>query len=345
MTLHRIPHGINDTYTPGRPVILHQHGLLDSSDGMVVHGPDLSPAYYLANAGYDVWLANQRGNKYALDHVTLNTSQPEFWDFSFPSTLNDSQANIEYVRNYTGSSSIIYSAFSINCAGFFVAIAMENDWYRDRISLFVALAPLVQIYHATSPALNLIRNARTALLALRRVGINYLLPQGFLENPLAYTACRISPVICDFIGLLAAEAEPLLDDQDAADAYLRVFPSSSSLTNVEHLIQLYLSRRFQDFDYGPERNMIVYGTPEPPEFNLTAANGIPVGIFYGTSDEIADTTDIEWLIDQLGDNVVYTQSYEFGHFSYQIAVNMTCLDDLDNLASQYTSNNQAATSP
>ena len=336
--------GHADTYTPGRPVILHQHGLFDSSDAMVCHGPDLSPAYYLANAGYDVWLANQRGNKYALNHVSLDTTQDQFWNFSISSAMNDSQANIEYVRNYTSSNRIIYTAHSLGNAGLLVALTRDNDWYRDRISLFVALAPISHVYHTTSPVLQFFRNSRVILLSLRKIGIDYLFTEGALQNPLFYATCRMSPSICQLTELLASEAEPLLDDQDSVDAYFRIFPSSSSLTNVEHFTQLVISGRFQDFDYGPERNMIAYGTPDPPEYNLTNINGIPVAIFYGTSDEISEPSDVQWLIDQLGDNVVYTQSYEYGHISYYTAINMTYLEDLNNLATQYISNNAAATS-
>ena len=97
------------------------------------------------------------------------------------------------------------------------------------------------------------------------------------------------------------------------------------------MIQLLLSRRFQDFDYGPERNMDMYGTPNPPEYNLTRITGIPIGIFYGQTDEISDPRDVQWLIDQLGDNVVYTKSYEFGHISFQTALNMSYLNDLDDI--------------
>ena len=224
LTMHRIPHGRNDTYTPDRPVIFHLHGLFDSSDSMVAHGPDLSPAYYLANVGYDVWLANQRGNKYALAHVSLNISQPQFWNFSISSTLNDSQASIEYIRNHTNSDKIIASGHSFGNTGILAAITADNDWYRDRISFFVALAPLTRCYHANSPVLRFFENARLIFITLRKIGIYSLMPEGALANPLYYAACRISPCICQIGEVLVSEAEPYLDDQDAVDTCFRAFP-------------------------------------------------------------------------------------------------------------------------
>ena len=340
--MHRIPHGRNQSYTPGRPVILHQHGLSDSSDSMVCNGPDLSPAYYLANAGYDVWLANQRGNKYALNHATLNTNQQQFWNFSLPETLNDSQANIEYIRNYTNSDRIAYIAHSLGNAGFFAAASRDNDWYRDRLSIFVALAPIAQTYQGADPALRLATSSRMVFIFLRKLGISFLFPSGFLANPLYQRACRIFPFLCEATELFTSEADPFVDNQNSINTYFEIFPSSTSLTNFEHYGQIFVSRRFQDFDYGPERNMIAYGTPNPPLFNITNINGIPIGLLSGSSDEVSDPRDIQWLRNQLDDNVVYTQTYEYGHLSFYTAINMTYLNDLDNLIRQYTpiNNNQ-----
>jgi hypothetical protein len=41
-------------------------------------------AFFFADAGFDVWLNNTRGNRFSRDHKYLDPDcDEEFWDFSF----------------------------------------------------------------------------------------------------------------------------------------------------------------------------------------------------------------------------------------------------------------------
>jgi lysosomal acid lipase/cholesteryl ester hydrolase len=59
------------------------HGLMDSADTWVTNRKEVSPAFVLVEQGYDVWLANSRGNKYSRGHEDPRISDKEYWSFSF----------------------------------------------------------------------------------------------------------------------------------------------------------------------------------------------------------------------------------------------------------------------
>ena len=67
----------------GAPVIFFQHGVVDSADCWIMSYPETAPAFKAVRAGYDVWLGNQRGTKYSMNHSVLSNKSKEYWAFSF----------------------------------------------------------------------------------------------------------------------------------------------------------------------------------------------------------------------------------------------------------------------
>ena len=124
---------------PGHPVVFLQHGLLDSSSTCVLNFPNQSLAFVLFDAGFDVWLGNNRGNTYGLRHVKLNTSQEEFWNFSWDEISNyDLVSMVNYVLKKTNQESIFYVGHSQGSLISFAQLS-KNHEFASKIRLFVAL--------------------------------------------------------------------------------------------------------------------------------------------------------------------------------------------------------------
>lgn len=132
LTLHRCYTPVSDG-TPfitehARPPVFLMHGLMQvrsihswmamrdlidfqqDSESFLCGGCS-SLAHILATAGYDVWLGNNRGNKYS------SRGQPDdchgFWDFSIDEMAQyDFPAAMEYVTKHTRYSSLAYVGFS-----------------------------------------------------------------------------------------------------------------------------------------------------------------------------------------------------------------------------------------
>ena len=42
---------------------------------------DRANAFILSRAGYDVWMGNNRGNRYSNTHLMLNNKDRAYWDY------------------------------------------------------------------------------------------------------------------------------------------------------------------------------------------------------------------------------------------------------------------------
>lgn len=89
--------------------MLLQHGLLECSASWVNNGAAESLGFILADAGYDVWLGNSRGNTFSRRHVSLDPESPSFWAFSWDDMAqHDVPAMIDYILGHTGADKLAY---------------------------------------------------------------------------------------------------------------------------------------------------------------------------------------------------------------------------------------------
>lgn len=266
--LFRIPFGLNQTFDPDRPVVIWHPAYLDSADSVVIRGPEWSPAFYLANEGYDVWIANPRGNKYSQGHETLDRSQEQYWNFTFTSAMNDSMAILDYVLEETDSETVGYVTHSLSSTGMLSAMALNNDYYRTKISIMFMLAPIATLQNTQSVVNQVLARIKVLLPLARQFGVYSFGGTGYTSNPTVYALCRAIPAICELAELMSTEGRPEDDDQMAMVDYLSVFPSTSSFKIEEHQSQLCQSGTFQDFDYGTVRNLEIYGSEDPATFPM-----------------------------------------------------------------------------
>lgn len=103
-----------------------QHGLLDSSDSWILNDQDKAPGLILADAGYDVWFGNSRGNKHSLDHVSLKTKDKAFWQFTFQHMGDyDVPAGLRYIYSKTGRK-VSYIGHSQGTIQMHIALSKNN---------------------------------------------------------------------------------------------------------------------------------------------------------------------------------------------------------------------------
>ncbi|XP_028038939.1 lysosomal acid lipase/cholesteryl ester hydrolase-like [Bombyx mandarina] len=290
-----------------RPVLM-MHGLFDSADTFIIRG-NRSMAISLANAGYDVWLGNMRGNKHSRRHVTLNPDKdPEFWNFSYHEmALYDLPATIDYILGHTGQTRI-YGIGHSQGNNIFIAMTAMLPQYNKKIRVFISLAPAVHIENIKLPTKILVLLSPLINYLFEGIGNEEILPDGAILQRLLQKVCPLGLpgyVLCvqlilfQLAGYNTAELE-----QEFFPIVLGHSPSGTSRKNLIHLAQSGKYKRFAYYDAGAEENIRLYGRKEPPLYDLSVVT-MKVAIFAGNNDKLVVLKDTARLRDELTNVVEY----------------------------------------
>lgn len=98
---------------------------------------------------------------------------------------------------------------------------------------------------------------------------------------------------------------------------LNLAPSGVSDNTVKHFRQLQKSGRFEYFDYGPERNVVKYGSVEPTQIDETSIE-LPVHILYGKKDTTTVPKDVELFYNNLKTKKSIYQISDFNHLDFYL---------------------------
>ena len=105
-------------------------------------------SYFLADQGYDVWLGNNRGNKYCRQHNDRHIKAPEFWDFSFQEMGQfDLPAMVDKITRESQCDALSYVGHSQGTSQMFASLCSPDtaEYMNSKVDVFVALAPIVYL--------------------------------------------------------------------------------------------------------------------------------------------------------------------------------------------------------
>eukprot|EP00930_Biecheleria_cincta_P087199 TRINITY_DN76448_c0_g1_i1.p1 TRINITY_DN76448_c0_g1~~TRINITY_DN76448_c0_g1_i1.p1 ORF type:complete len:470 (-),score=63.88 TRINITY_DN76448_c0_g1_i1:266-1639(-) len=305
----------------GHPVLL-QHGVLDSAWMWVISQEFKPPAFQLYDAGYDVWLGNNRGNCFstAWNHSVRPTESETFWNFSFEEmgTL-DFPAQVGKLLEETGSERMSYVGHSQGSTQFFIAAQAPGvkDLVRNKIDLFVALSPVAYIGQATSPILAFVDIHAESTMGTFPLSVDAAMDSSAVRDS-DHMLCVLSRgKLCELV-MDAVVGGNWMESPRSISAYFNHFPVGSSVKDITHFAQLMRSGRFQRFDYGSAGNSLRYNSQSPPEYNLSKLT-VPTALFFGQYDAWVAPADARKLLQDVNSAVVFHKEYPgFGHSTWQV---------------------------
>ncbi|KAL6431798.1 hypothetical protein ACFW04_007357 [Cataglyphis niger] len=309
LTLHRIP-GDNDS-----PPVLLQHGFLSNSAHWIILGKDKALPYLLADQGYDVWLGNFRGNTYSRAHISLSPSDSTFWDFSFNEMgIYDLPAMITFITNMRSQSLHTYIGHSMGAASFFI-MASERPEFTQKVQMMISLAPAAFVNHMQSPLQYLIPFRRELKTIMQ------LLFHGeFLQSDLVRFSFKYG---CDenVTGEFCSNVMSMIFGQDREELNRTLLPlilshsgSDTSVKMLMHFVQDILSGKFRKYDYGRAKNLLIYNSTEPADYDLTNIT-VPIALFYSDNDLLVSAEDVKRLY-RLLPNVVDMYEVPWAKFNH-----------------------------
>ncbi|KFB46694.1 AGAP003082-PB-like protein [Anopheles sinensis] len=321
------------------------HGFAASSADFLLIGPNNSIAYLLADNGYDVWLVDLRGNRYSRRHQYLHSESKEYWDFSWHEIgYYDVPATIDRILELTHCKRLYYIGVSQGATVFFVMVTTQPE-YNGKVARMYALSTSLYMQFIRSPIFRWVAENASVLKAfLDKVGIWRLFPDNSAHYNIQKILCprHKKRTICARLLELLYGPNPRGTDKLAQYVYAGHNPSEISTKQVLHFAQLNRAERFQQFDYGHDKdNLIHYGSPTPPVYNLTLAT-VPVVIYYGLNDWLIHPRNVIRLKNELV-NLVSINAVEdpdFNHLDFVLAkqvrslVYEKILKDLEQLEAQ-----------
>ena len=219
----------------------------------------------------------------------------------------------------------------------FSGLAENQDYFKDKVPLFVALGPVTKISHTKAAIFQFASDFYTELAdTCSLLGIHELLGANWFTSGISSLFCTHIPEFCELIGRLFIDNNPDLDDADRFAVYMGHEPNGASVKAILHYAQNLKEDRFQLYsdDYTDHIHRHDKRTTDLiPIENITE---VPVAMFTGIEDILADLEDSRWTRDHIGDGIVHYEEVHAGHLTFMVGKNMTYFSDgVMNLLQQY----------
>ncbi|XP_042314396.1 lipase member M-like [Sceloporus undulatus] len=312
LSVNRIPAGkekLKITCT-----VLLMHGLTLEGSDWVANLPHQSLGFMLADAGYDVWIGNSRGNFWSRRHENLTVDQEEFWNFSFHEMgIYDLPAIVNFILQKTGQEKIYYAGHAQGSTIAFIGFSMVPE-LAEKIKIFFALGPAYTLHYAVSPLLQIGRLPEVLLKVIFGTKEFCLLGPRIRAFLARRCSSRFLDGICKQALLLVSGFNKKNLNESRSDVYVSIFPDYTSVKNFIHWSQSIKTGKFRYFDYG-SKNKEKYNQTTPPFYSIEKM-AVPVALWSGGQDWVCQPKEIAELLPGITNLIHYKELSDWTHWDF-----------------------------
>ncbi|XP_047985542.1 uncharacterized protein LOC125225745 [Leguminivora glycinivorella] len=292
LKVFRLTYENNETTSYKYPVLL-VHGLFQCSDIFLQQRENQSLAFKLQDFGYDVWLANFRGNKYGRRHTSFGPEtkdKAKFFNYTYEEiALQDIAATVNFILENTKHEKIHYIGYSLGGTVFLVLNSMKPE-YNNKFDTAHLFAPIGYQNYFPNKDLRVEANRYDEIYEnLLKAGAQEIFPYDSSNKDILFSAeqCLGSDNYRNICSLLKINEIMGIQNQDNNINETR----GGSIKQLVHLAQNIKSKSFSRWDYGEKINEDYYGTKEPPKYNLSLIT-VKTNIIFDPTDEYVSPKDI-----------------------------------------------------
>lgn len=302
----------------GKPVLLF-HGILTGGDVWVINPPGEGLGFMLADAGYDVWIANYRSTTFSYGHVAYKKFDKGFWDWSVDEIASeDLCTSLQLVYSKTTKKALLV-AYSEGAQA--TLAAFSRGLSSDLVSKAALLAPVS--YLTSGPQLIEVASEVQLQKIYEALNVYQLSTRGPGGRELVDLLCSASSVKCyndwfrlfsGFICCINSTRRSFIDKFET---------QATSVKNLDHYSQQVRLRTFSQYDYGAEGNLQRYKQRTPPAYDLSLYPIYQISTLFISSekDSLANQADVAHLLKELPAGYQAKSVAHFGHLDFVFGYN------------------------
>ncbi|KAF5306001.1 hypothetical protein FQR65_LT07494 [Abscondita terminalis] len=208
----------------------------------------------------------------------------------------------------------------------FYVMCSEKPEYNEKIKVQMSLAPVGFLDHIRSPLIRFLLGFETFIkMVTNLLGIYNILSVTKFSPIIGQLLCSdqsVTQFLCINLIFLLFGFNPRQMNSTLLPVIFGHTPAGVSTKQIYHYVQEIHSGKFENYDYGPMENTVLYNSVRPPSYIMEKITA-PVYLYYSINDFLSSDIDVKRLQTRLPNviDAILNPDSKFNHGDYLYGIN------------------------